>query len=186
MTTFRESAVDEATAHNLLASYFAERAQTFPEAQGSYRTTFPAPEQFVAPEGVFLVVVDDDDTAIGCGGIRRLPQAAPSGLRRLVEQTVDGATTLRAPEAETVQNAERVRFEVKHLWLSPAARGRGLGRALLTELERRAAAFGASEVVLDTNDSLEAAGGLYRASGYESIAPYNDNPNATTWYRKSL
>lgn len=78
------------------------------------------------------------------------------------------------------------RFEIKHLWVRPEAQGRGLGRALLAELERHAVAFGATEVVLDTNDSLEAAGGLYRSSGYESIEPYNDNPNATTWYRKAL
>jgi len=40
--------------------------------------------------------------------------------------------------------------------------------------------------VLDTNDSLEAAAGLYRSSGFESVPAYNDNPNATTWYRKRL
>jgi hypothetical protein len=40
--------------------------------------------------------------------------------------------------------------------------------------------------VLDTNESLEAAAGLYRTHGYESIQPYNDNPNATDWFRKPL
>jgi GNAT superfamily N-acetyltransferase len=67
------------------------------------------------------------------------------------------------------------RAEVKHLWLRPAAQGRGLGRGL-----------GATETVLDTNASLEAAGALYRSSGYESIEPYNDNPNANVWLRKVL
>ena len=33
---------------------------------------------------------------------------------------------------------------------------------------------------------LEAAGELYRTSGYETIDAYNDNPNATDWYRKAL
>ncbi len=78
------------------------------------------------------------------------------------------------------------RFEVKHLWLRPTAQGQGLGRALLSELERRARLLGATELVLDTNASLEAAGGLYRSSGYVDIEPYNDNPNATNWYRKVL
>ncbi|MGV8850932.1 MAG: GNAT family N-acetyltransferase [Rhodoglobus sp.] len=77
-------------------------------------------------------------------------------------------------------------FEVKHLWVRPEGRGMGLGRQLLGELERRARLWGATELVLDTNESLAAAGGLYRSSGFESIAPYNDNPNATTWYRKEL
>lgn len=78
------------------------------------------------------------------------------------------------------------RAEVKHLWIRPAAQGRGLGRALLAELERIAVELGATEAVLDTNASLGPAGGLYRSSGYESIEPYNDNPNATNWYRKGL
>ena len=78
------------------------------------------------------------------------------------------------------------RFEVKHLWLQPRTQARGLGRQLLAELERRAIELGATELVLDTNASLEAAGGLYRSSGYVNIEAYNDNPNATNWYQKKL
>jgi GNAT superfamily N-acetyltransferase len=149
--TFRETSVTDASAHALLAEYFAYRAQTFPNAAG-YVTTFPVPEQFVRPEGVFLVV-ELDGADVGCGGIRSLGSG---------------------------------RFEVKHLWLQPGVQGRGLGRALLAELERLAVELGATELVLDTNASLEAAGGLYRSSGYVDVEPYNDNPNATNWYRKVL
>ena len=78
------------------------------------------------------------------------------------------------------------RGEIKHLWVRPGARGTGLGRALLEELERRASVLGATEVVLDTNARLEAAQGLYRSSGYTEVPPYNDNPNATHWFRKAL
>lgn len=78
------------------------------------------------------------------------------------------------------------RYEVKHLFLRPETRGKGWGRELLTELERRAVGFGATEVVLDTNATLTAAGGLYQSMGYESVEPYNDNPNATNWYRKDV
>ncbi len=78
------------------------------------------------------------------------------------------------------------RLEVKHLWLEPHTRGRGLGRALLAELERRARELGATELVLDTNASLEAAARLYRSGGFRDVEPYNDNPNATNWYAKTL
>lgn len=163
MVSFREEPADAASAHSLLAQYFDDRAQTFPVRRGGYTTTFPDPALFVRPNGVFLVVedvdLDDEPADVGCGGIRRVA-SGDDGL---------------------------VRFEVKHLWLKPFLRGRGFGRVLLTELERRAVHdFGAQELVLDTNDSLEAAGGLYRSSGYVDIAPYNDNPNATNWYRKRL
>lgn len=162
MVSFRETSVTEDSAHGLLEEYFETRAATFPESMGRYRTTFPDPAQFVAPNGEFLVLEDVDlagePADVGCGGIRRVA-SGDSGLAR---------------------------FEIKHLFLQPHLRGRGFGRLLLTELERRASALGARELVLDTNASLEAAGGLYRSSGYLDIAPYNDNPNATHWYGKTL
>jgi GNAT superfamily N-acetyltransferase len=160
MISFRESSVSDAAAHTLLGEYFASRAELFPPEQGQYTTTFPVPEDFVPPRGVFLVVEGEDlagDAAdVGCGGIRRLDSAAS------------------------------VVFEVKHLWLQPQTRGLGLGRLLLQELERRARGFGADQLVLDTNASLAAAGGLYRSSGFVDIEPYNTNPNATNWYGKTL
>jgi len=139
-------------------AYFAERAAGFPVAQGEYRPTYPTTAAFTPPAGVFLLVVDDDGV-IGCGGVRRIE-----------------------PNPDTLDT----RYEVKHLWLTPPSRGRGAGRRLLEELEHRAVGFGAVELVLDTNASLEAAGGLYRSSGFTEIAPYNANPNATHWYGKRL
>jgi GNAT superfamily N-acetyltransferase len=78
------------------------------------------------------------------------------------------------------------RLELKHLWIEPRAQGHGYGRLLLTELERLAAELGATEIVLDTNASLIAACSLYRSSGYIETEPYNENPNATHWFRKAL
>jgi len=158
--------VSSTPASSLLSEYFDERAATFPVAQGSYHTATPVDATFTPPAGVFVVAVADgaaDEAtqgiadALACGGVRRLEPGA------------DG----------------RVRYEVKHLFVRPVARGRGLGRLVLAELERRAIDLGAEQLVLDTNDSLEAAGGLYRAAGYSLIEPYNDNPNATAWYGKT-
>ncbi|MBX0299973.1 GNAT family N-acetyltransferase [Cryobacterium sp. 1639] len=159
MPQFTEVPVTDAGSIALLTQYFSDRASTFPSS-GGYRTTFPPPEQFVPPRGLFLLVSEDvlPRTFVGCGGIRR------------IDDGENGA----------------VRYEAKHLWLQPQVRGRGWGRLLLAELERRARGFGATEMVLDTNASLEAAGALYQRSGYEDVPPYNDNPNATNWYRKLL
>lgn len=156
---FREVDVTSAEALALLDAYFAERAAGFPAEQGEYRPTYPTSEQFTPPAGVFLVVEDDAGAVVGCGGVRRIE---------------------RRPATD------EVRFEVKHLWLAPNARGRGAGGELLRELEHRAIGFGAQELVLDTNASLEAAGGLYRSSGYVEVEPYNANPNATHWYGKRV
>jgi GNAT superfamily N-acetyltransferase len=68
----------------------------------------------------------------------------------------------------------------------PGARGRGLGRRLLEALEAAARDAGARTLVLDTNRSLEAAGGLYRSAGFVPVPPFNENPNATDWYGKRL
>lgn len=77
-------------------------------------------------------------------------------------------------------------FEVKHVWVRPEARGRGHSKALMAELEHRARGFGATALVLDTHESLEAANLLYRGLGYVETEPYNDNPNASRWYHKEL
>lgn len=85
-----------------------------------------------------------------------------------------------------VRMLDTTRAEIKHVWLRPEARGRGLGHSLLGELERIAEELGAIEAVLDTNTSLDAAGALYRSRGYADVAPYNTNPNANVWLRKVL
>jgi hypothetical protein len=40
--------------------------------------------------------------------------------------------------------------------------------------------------VLDTHASLASALALYRSSGWDEVPPYNDNPDATHWFAKSL
>ncbi|MBW6503537.1 ribosomal protein S18-alanine N-acetyltransferase [bacterium] len=49
----------------------------------------------------------------------------------------------------------------------PARRGRGIGRALLSECIRRAAGAGASRVFLEVRAGNEAAQRLYRSMGFE-------------------
>ncbi len=76
--------------------------------------------------------------------------------------------------------------EIKRMWLSPEARGQGLGRQLLEALESEARALGATHGRLDTNEILDAAMTLYRKTGWEEIPAYNDNAYATHWFGKTL
>ena len=76
--------------------------------------------------------------------------------------------------------------EIRHLWVHPDARGLGLGRRLLTALERAAARRGHHVVRLDTHEVLKEAAAMYRTSGYVEIPAYDANAHASYWFEKVL
>jgi DNA-binding MarR family transcriptional regulator/GNAT superfamily N-acetyltransferase len=76
--------------------------------------------------------------------------------------------------------------ELKRMWVAGSARGLGIGRRLLQELERRAAEGGARVVRLETNETLAEAIALYRSAGYREVDPFNDEPYAHHWFEKRL
>ncbi|MCM4081536.1 bifunctional helix-turn-helix transcriptional regulator/GNAT family N-acetyltransferase [Paractinoplanes hotanensis] len=68
--------------------------------------------------------------------------------------------------------------EIRHVWVSPDARGLGLGRRLLAALEQDAAGHGITSIRLGTHSVLAEAIALYRAGGYREVpsddsSPYN-------------
>ena len=63
--------------------------------------------------------------------------------------------------------------EVRLVSVEPAARGRGIARALMQECFRRARAAGATHIGLHTSRSMAAAIRLYEGMGFER-APEND------------
>lgn len=161
MVTWRPALPSDEPARFLLDQYFTARAHGFPAGPDVYQRTVPNDAEFTPPRGIFLLVegenLSGEPADVGCGGVRRITDG-PGGAR----------------------------FEVKHLWVQPHTRRLGYGRALMDELSRRARDLGAAELVLDTNESLDAAGALYRSLGFAPIEPYNDNPNATTWLGRTL
>ena len=76
--------------------------------------------------------------------------------------------------------------ELKRMWVAQSARGLGVGRRLLAELEAHAEQNGTTTVRLETNGSLSEAISLYRSAGYREVAPFNDEPYAHHWFEKQL
>jgi len=69
------------------------------------------------------------------------------------------------------------------MWVADTARGLGLGRRMLAELEARCPG---PVVHLETNGSLAEAIALYRSAGYTEVEPFNDEPYADLWFEKRL
>ena len=104
----------------------------------------------------------------------------PAGL--LVVARLQG----RAVGCGALKFHKRAPYELKRMWVAPEARGLGIGRRLLIDLESRARSAGARAVRLETNRSLTEAIQLYRASGYREVKAFNDEPYADHWFEKRL
>src|SRR3954447_14038341 len=76
--------------------------------------------------------------------------------------------------------------DIKRMWIAPAARGLGLGRRLLHELEQMVRDSGATVARLETNRVLAEAIGLYRSEGYVEVEAFNEEPFAHHWFEKRL
>jgi putative acetyltransferase len=78
------------------------------------------------------------------------------------------------------------RGELKRLYVRPAGRGQGLGRALLEEALRAARAGGLTQVLLDTLPEMQAARALYLAAGFVPVPPYASHPPGAECFGLSL
>lgn len=64
--------------------------------------------------------------------------------------------------------------EVKRMYVSPAARGEGLGRAILARIESEAQREGLRVMRLETGNRQNEALGLYRSAGYVDCGPFGE------------
>lgn len=119
------------------------------------------PVQFALPQGLFIVGYEDG-TPVACGGWR-VHEVPPEGLR--------------AGDAE-----------IKRMYVVASARGRGIARVVLAELERTAAEAGHRRAVLETALKQPEAIGLYRSSGYSEITKfgYYSEDEASRYFGKVL
>ena len=76
--------------------------------------------------------------------------------------------------------------EIKRMFVSATARGRGHGRTLLAELERLAAGAGCTRVRLFTTEVLVEARALYESVGYRVVGTVPDGERTDIWLEKPL
>jgi ribosomal protein S18 acetylase RimI-like enzyme len=88
--------------------------------------------------------------------------------RRLVVGRLDGVIAGSVMLSRAPRNNEAQAFAgtVSALFVTPWARGRGIGRAVIGELERLARELGLAVLNLDLRDTQRAAIGLYESMGY--------------------
>jgi GNAT superfamily N-acetyltransferase len=70
--------------------------------------------------------------------------------------------------------------EIKRMYVAPAARGRGIGRAVLAALEREARRLGAQRLVLETGIRQEVALALYQNAGFVVVPPFGEYRSSPT------
>jgi ribosomal protein S18 acetylase RimI-like enzyme len=109
--------------------------------------------------------------------------APPSGallLARAADGTALGCVGLRAM-------TDAGCCEMKRLYVAPAARGLGLGRALMDAAVDAGRRLGYRELRLDTLPTMTEAIAMYRRAGFTPIAPYYDGaPDGTLFLARRL
>jgi ribosomal protein S18 acetylase RimI-like enzyme len=93
----------------------------------------------------------------------------------IVRDRISSRAVIIAVEEDTIAGTVTLEIKddgahVRSMAVRPSYRGRGVARALLTEVERRAKEQGLTLLKLSTTPFLEAAIRLYRAHGYEDRA----------------
>jgi GNAT superfamily N-acetyltransferase len=114
--------------------------------------------------------IDFDIAAMIEQDMAELDKYMPPGGRLLLAQwegQVAGLACMRQLEAEI--------GEVKRMYVRPAMRRRGVGRALFGGLLDEARASGYRRVRLDSARYVVEAHALYRSCGFREIAPYAES-----------
>jgi putative acetyltransferase len=153
-------------------------AVTTPEQLAQVQSLFREYAADLAALGVSLCFQNFDAEVSALPGVYAQPAGAV--LLARVNGAAAGCVALRAlPEADHVNACE-----MKRLFVRPAFRRYGLGRALTLRVMDMATQAGYSCLLLDTLHDMEAARELYASLGFAEVAPYYYNPIAGAHYLK--
>ncbi|KAL3486812.1 acyl-CoA N-acyltransferase [Aspergillus germanicus] len=148
-----ETAEHLATARNLFAAY-VEWLNIDLSYQSFQSELDSLPGKYAPPHGELLLAYRPDNTPLGC-----------VALRPLFDQ-----------HSQPQDGLGKGYCEMKRLYVSPKARGMGLGKALVTAIVQRAKELGYGEIRLDTLPFMLGAIQLYKRIGFVEIDRYYDTP----------
>jgi ribosomal protein S18 acetylase RimI-like enzyme len=149
------------------------------------------PGKYAPPTGALLIARDANGAALGCVAMRPLHPSPPGeGVAQratggaaapLSESTASSSLPSPSQLGDTLPSREGWSIcEMKRLYVAPAGRGQGLGRALAHAIIEAARAAGHREMRLDTLAHMHDAQKLYRALGFIEIGAYYDSPIENT------
>ena len=75
-----------------------------------------------------------------------------------------------------LRKIDRRRCEMKRLYVRPEFRGKGIGKALCSQIILKGKYLGYKEMLLDTLSTMVGAQALYRTLGFIETVPYYHNP----------
>jgi GNAT superfamily N-acetyltransferase len=119
-----------------------------------------------------------------------VPEEAIFGTDRMFEETGAAFVVLysrgRAVGCGGVRSLGPEVAEIKRMFVTADARRQGHGRRLLAELERRAAAAGATRARLLCTEVLSEALALYQSAGYADVESHVVGGRRDVWLERRL
>ena len=115
-----------------------------------------------------------------------IPSADPAEVAAPVGAWVVAYLGAEAVGCGGIKRLDDATAELKRIYLGEPARGMGLGRRLLEQLERTRGSSGTSACASTRATSSPRRSGSSARSGYAEIPDYNGNTWATYWMEKRL
>jgi putative acetyltransferase len=167
---------DRSAAAEVIRSSLAEYGLGW-EADGADRDVLEVETYYLDRGGEFWVI-ELDGSIVGTSAY----QPYLLGVPRLRSAQV--ASPLENRAAMTANRGEKA-VEIRKMYLLPIARGQGLGRHLLGELERAIQSHGYHTIWIETASVLKSAVQLYEKNGYQPATGI-ETPRCDRVYVKRL